>query len=532
VTGLALYLFIDDKLFPQIEPGLRAAITTFIAIGSMSFVFSLERYRLQWVGIFCLFWALALAFVAYSTSGSEVGYSYVQKFPLWSGLVSIAIALPLFQTINHHGEIRIPYPDLHSRAWNCFISWCVSWVFVGLSIALAYLVAYLFELIGIDLLVELLKIKVFFYIFMGATFGAALGVLKENQRVIDNIQNLLMTILSILAPVLSASLVLFIIALPFTGLDPFWRATKDTTPILLSCVIGAIVLVNTIIRNRLSEEPTKPLMRYSAMGLALSVLPLAVIALISMQHRVSQYGLTPDRIWGVLATLFAVAVGFVYMWAIVKTWITSQKNWTSNIRDNNIRLAISVCILAFILALPVVNFPQISVSSQLARIQDGRTQLKEIDYVAFAFDFGEPGRRALRQMLNSDKELVVNNARVSLAVKNRWRLAEELRESNSISKPMSLSELVVFPVNVDLPDRLVEAIRLDAGCLGEYCVLYWEAGSESAMFVTSECLNARTHTRGSRNKNMTHDCPAKVIPMVEEKGQWSAANQYQSILPR
>jgi hypothetical protein len=38
--------------------------------------------------------------------------------------------------------------------------------------------------------------------------------------------------------------VLFVLALPFTGLNALWEATKSTTPILLFCVLGALVLAN------------------------------------------------------------------------------------------------------------------------------------------------------------------------------------------------------------------------------------------------------------------------------------------------
>jgi hypothetical protein len=520
IAGFFAYLLVEEKILSSQSQQLRVALLTLVCVTATSFAFSLERVRWLWVVWFSLASGLILGFVAHSSFISHDG-RFELNFSLWSGLFAAAVAVPLFQTIIKHGRFKLVYQDLHQNAWSDVLSWCASWVFVGLSFALAHLLASLFDLIGIDLLKELLKETWFAWMFIGANFGAALGVLKENERVAANLQNLVMVILSILTPILCISLVLFLVSLPFTGLQLFWDTTRSTSPILLACAIGAVTLVNAIIRNSEEEESNNRIMRYSAIGLSACILPLALIAVVSMQQRVEQYGLTPDRIWGMVAISVAVAYGIAYLWSL----INKRVNWASNIRTNNTRMAILLCIAALFLALPIVNFGKLSVSSQLARINDGRTPVTEIDYTAFAFDFGEHGRQALQKMKNSKQKTMVNGAKIALDADTRWSLKESIR--NAKSKSLLLSTLTVFPKSVPLPDGLVKAINQQAGCLGEYCLLIWEPGTEIAQFVTSPCKANRNHySYQSADDGAYQYCPPQVTHMYVKDNKWQFGIDY------
>ena len=524
LAGFAFYLIVEQKLFGSSSLQLRVALATFISVAAISFAFGLERDRYLWVVAFSLVWGLVLAFVAHSTAISQAGRVELD-FPLWSGLLAAGIALPLFQTIRKHGEFVLPYKDLHEYAWSDFICLCASWAFVGLSFGLAHLLASLFDLIGIDILKELLKKQWFVWIFVGASFGSALGVFKENDRIVASLQNLVMTTLSILAPVFCISLVLFLVALPVTGLQPLWDATRGTTPILLACAVGAITLINSIIRNSPSEESSKRMMRYSAIGLSVCILPLSIIALISMQQRIEQYGLTPDRIWGLVAVLAAVAYGLSYLWSLLK----SRQTWSSNLRTNNIRMAGFLCLVTLFLALPIVNFAKISVDSQLARIERGSIKPENIDYVAFAFDLGEEGRAELKKMKLSEEQAVIDRATIALAASNRWKLQKKFDEANSSS--VILSKLVVFPKTVAIPAELKNTINNQAGCLGDYCLLIWEDGSEVAQLVTSDCPPYNWNEYGYRGENSYQYCPPALTHLHKKKEKWVVKKSYSSPNP-
>ncbi|RYE54440.1 MAG: hypothetical protein EOP48_12325 [Sphingobacteriales bacterium] len=102
--------------------------------------------------------------------------------------------------------------------------WCLAWAFVGVVILLSFLLAALFDLIGIELLKDLLQKEWFWRPLVGLAFGLGLALLREQRRIVSLLQNVAMLVLGVLAPVLAVGLGLFLLALPFTGLQPLWEA--------------------------------------------------------------------------------------------------------------------------------------------------------------------------------------------------------------------------------------------------------------------------------------------------------------------
>ena len=139
--------------------------------------------------------------------------------------------------------------------------------------------------------------------------GAALGLLRERDALVATLQKLVMVVLSVLAPVLAVALAAFLLSLPFTGLSGLWESDIPATPMLLLSGAGAILLVNAVIGNGKEERNLNRWLQYAALTLVVCVLPLAVLAAMSMGERISQYGWTPERIWGVVAVTIAIAWG-------------------------------------------------------------------------------------------------------------------------------------------------------------------------------------------------------------------------------
>ena len=81
----------------------------------------------------------------------------------------------------------------------------------------------------------------------------------------------------------------------------------------MACVIGALILANAVIGHGPEDEAKSPVLRWSALALGVTVLPLAIIAAVAMGLRIGQYGMTPDRLWGLTVVVFAVAYGLVYL---------------------------------------------------------------------------------------------------------------------------------------------------------------------------------------------------------------------------
>jgi len=157
-------------------------------------------------------------------------------------------------------------------------------------------------------------------------------------------------------------------------------------------------------------------LRYAALALCLAILPLTVFAAVSMGARISQHGLSPERLWGLVAIVVACAFGLAYLVAVVRG---HKPEWKARVRDANLHLAAATCVVALILALPIVDFGSISAKNQLARLESGEVSAKDFDYAALRWDFGDAGRKALGTLAKSGNGTVSELAQTSLAEKER-----------------------------------------------------------------------------------------------------------------
>jgi hypothetical protein len=266
------------------------------------------------------------------------------------------------------------------------------------------------------------------------------------------------TVLSVLAPVLAAGLVLFVAALPVTGLQPLWDKTSSTTPILLLAVAAALFLANAVIGNSPDQEARGRLLRLGAIGLAAVLTPLGVVAAISTWLRIDQHGFTPERLWGLVFVLTVLVVALAYLWALV----SGRALWASRIRAANVRLALFICALALLLSTPLINFGAISTRDQLARLQSGEVSPQQFDWAALRFDFGPEGRRALEQLAASGPAPVRPLAQRALQATARFALAEQDRTDRRTAELAASIRSV--PANVVVPTELRAAVASQVGC--------------------------------------------------------------------
>lgn len=477
-AGLLFHALLGSRLENNVE-AWRAALLSGVALGAALVGFTLER-RLWWASLlFSIGVAIVAALVVY-WNGAPGGWSASEGWRTISLLLAVAIAAPLLQAARDEGAMRFPYASVHDHAWTNVVLWCACWLFVAIVFALSWLLAALFDLIKIDLLRRLLEKDWFWRALIGLAFGAGLGLLRENDTVVRLLQRVVATVLAVLAPVLAIGLALFLLALPFTGLDALWDATRATTPILLFCVIGALILANAVIGNMPQHERRFPLLRYGAMLLAVVVLPLAIIAAIATGLRVGQYGFTPERLWAVVFVALACLYGAAYLAALV----LGRLGWAARVRPMNLGLAFATCGVALLLATPLVSFNAISTRDQLARLESGRVAPDKFDWAALAFDFGEPGKAALRRLAARGSPSVQALARKALGSDNRYALAHDQQQATL--RDRLAGKLRVVPEPVELPAALLDAFNNLADD-PRRSVIHYVQGSDVAVLVTMPC---------------------------------------------
>lgn len=417
----------------------RQVAATFVIVATLGFVLTAELRRLVWAIGFAVGAASILAFVGWFTAAYNKG-GEIAEYPFLAGIFALLIAAPLFQTVRDEGAWRFPYGRLHNHVWTDAVIGAASLVFTGISFLLANLIAQLFDLIGIELFTELLRNHWFNALLAGFAFGAALGLLRERDALVATLQKLVLVIFAVLAPVLAFALVGFLLSLPFTGLSPLWASGVPTTPVLLFAGAGAAGLINAVIGDGKDEGSHNRVLRWSALLLSCCILPLAVIAAISMGVRIEQYGFTPDRIWGLLAVVVASVYGVAYLVAAFKAGrAKALADWDDHIRPANVRIALGVCALALFLALPILDFGAMSARDQLARLKSGITEAQKFDWRAMAFDFGPKGREALKRLATGGSIAQQKAAQAALASEDRWDLELQVKAEQSDAQDRNFS---------------------------------------------------------------------------------------------
>ena len=162
--------------------------------------------------------------------------------------------------------------------------------------------------------------------------------------------------------------------------------------------------------------------------LALAILPLALLAAISTGTRIAEYGLSPERLWGIVAVAVAVAYGVAYFAAPIRGRMTG---WMERVRRANMHLAVATCVLAFILALPLFDFGAISARNQLARLESGEVTVEKFDFEALRWDFGDAGRNALARLAKSSHRGVAERALAAANAQLRSYETPDVRRSRS-----------------------------------------------------------------------------------------------------
>lgn len=486
VTGFAVHLLFGNTRFYDSSPSaLTLSVSAAITVTAGLIAFTIER-RLWWTSlVFSVAMGLLAGLVVWWNGGPEdwnggSGWRFVSLF------LGIAIAAPLYQAARDQGRRRFPYASVHDHAWTNVVLWFACWAFVGVVFVLMYLLAALFDLIKLDFLKELLERNWFWRSLVGLAFGGAVGLFREHDRVVHLLQRVLATVLAVLAPVLAIGLVLFVLALPFTGLGSLWDATRATTPLLLGCIIGALILANAVIGSDAGEERRSPPLRYGAMGLALVMLPLAVIASIATGLRIGQYGLTPDRLWGLTFVIIACAYGMVYLVSLVR----GRLNWAERVRPANLNLAFGLCGLALLLATPLVSFNALSTRDQVARLESGRTPVEKFDWRALAFEFGEPGRTALERLKRSANAAIRAKATEVGKAENRYDVQQD--DQKTIRREALAGRIRMVPAGAALPVELRNLIADGYSCTfpdkGVVCTLVMGASGTEAFLFGDDCF--------------------------------------------
>ncbi|WP_241126853.1 DUF4153 domain-containing protein [Novosphingobium terrae] len=485
IAGLSIYWIArPDRYFPELDHrDLRMASATFMATAAALLGLLIERTRLRWSLSFALIGAALVGLTVYWNVPSQASD---QPWRIGCAALAVAMATPLFQAWRgaqpEQGPLawHLSYREVHPHAWTDAVLGVAAWAFVGVVWAMALLLGQLFKLIGIDGLEKLLDKEWMAFTLTGAALGAGIALLRDRSAMLTLLQRVVTTVLSVLAPVLALGLLIFLLAIPFTGLAPLWNATRSTSPILLGCIIGALCLTNAVIGEEEAGEARSPLLRAAAGVLSLAMLPLALIAAFSTGLRIQQHGITPDRLWAVIFTGMACAYGLAYLVSIARY----RREAAPHLRQANLRLAFALTAASLLLATPLLNFAAISTRDQVARLEDGRLKPDDFDWGALRFDFGQSGMEAIRRLASQGATPAIRAAAAhALSPMSRYELTPHKEPPRPRMNP---ARLVVLPRGTQLPPALFDQLADYSACGPDaHCVVMHKPDSDDAVIVTA-----------------------------------------------
>ncbi len=464
-AGLLIWNLVGNV--EELNSRWAGALAAAAAVATLGFVLTVEMRRWSWAAAFALGWGVTIGLIAYWTSGyGRVGTIF--EWPFFAGVLAVLLAAPLFQGARDAGSLRLQPAEATRHLWIDAVIGTTSLLFVGLTFLMTALVAGLFDVIGLDFLKELMNEGWFAWMLAGAAFGGAVGVLRERDALVDTMLRLALIILSVLAPVLAAALLLFLLSLPLAGLGGLWDGWISAAALTLAAGSGALLFANAALGSSTERSGGgSRLFDWSARALVACILPLAALATLAMSLRIGQYGWTPERIWGVLAAAVSLTMGAAGWFALIRHW----SDFGAVLQKLQAWVAAGVCGIALFLALPIVDFGAIATRDQLARLTSGAVPAAEFDWAAMAFDFGPSGRAALQQLARSSSNAdVQRRARAALAVEGRYAVEDEVGQADRVANLQQ--RLRQTGVRLPLDATLRQAIGQSSFCDSESCTLH------------------------------------------------------------
>jgi hypothetical protein len=218
----------------------------------------------------------------------------IPDFPtFFFGFAALFIAQSLITASDHERRVIASYDGYFDAAWKLGVQLALATVFVGVFWGVLWLGAMLFGLIKLNFLEKLLEHDWFAIPATTLATAAALHLTDVRARLVAGIRNVVLTMLAWLLPLLTIIAVGFLVSLFVTGLQPLWQ-TKEAASGLLIAAASLVVLINAAYQN--GEDARPSALRYAEAAASFALIPLVLLAIYAVNLRVSQYGLTTDRI--------------------------------------------------------------------------------------------------------------------------------------------------------------------------------------------------------------------------------------------
>lgn len=370
-------------------------------------------------------------------------------------LVALAVltTVPVPYLISGLGDRRrwFGYADLFDAAWAGLVRCATAIAFLLVAWGVIWLSDTVLKIVGLAVIEDIVDMPPVPWIMTGLMFGLALAVADELSDYVS--PRLPLRLLRLLAPPVLGVIALFLVFLPFRGLSNLFGDLSAAATLMAMAVTAATLVSSALDRD--DGAAAAGLIRRAAAGLALLLPVMAGLSVVAVTERVGQYGWTPDRLAAAVGAALLTAYGIAYAAAVL-----GRHDWMGRIRRANARMALLVVLLAAVWLTPVLDAQRISVASQIARYESGRTPLSNLDLWTIGREWGRAGRDGIDRLAALDlpnREEVARSLEALDTARSRAEFDRLLAPVAALPELRTLrAVLPVLPEGARLPRGLLE----------------------------------------------------------------------------
>ncbi|HCH7987261.1 TPA: DUF4153 domain-containing protein [Citrobacter freundii] len=463
----------DDWLFYGMPATI--AITSALLLTVVSFK---QRALWYWMALIFVVVLAMSVWLKWQVEDSDKWRQHeVFMFYGWRLLLMAMLALPWIQYSLHVSREQARYPHFYRQLWLNALTLLIVFVANGLFWLVLLLWSEMFKLVGIPFFSTLFFDTDWFgYVAFGLITALAVVLARTQSRLVTAVQKLLTFIATGLLPLVALLALMFILTLPFTGLEAISQRVSAAG--LMSTLTLLLLLLMAIVREPQKEAlPYPGALRY-LIKCALAVTPIyTLIAGWALWVRIQQYGWTPERLYGVLVVVVLLVWSFGYLASILRRGRNPLE------LQGPVILGVSLLALGLLVLLssPVIDAWRISVNSHMGLYHSGKIKPDQVSLYMLDHS-GKPGRAALEAL---QKDVAFNQDS-----KRRRDLNSLLQGSRDPVKELTATQLVskvVIAPRSEKPDDAFWTFVKAQGYRITSCA------EQNACVLVSQDLNADGH---------------------------------------
>ena len=451
------------------------AITSALLLTVVSFK---QRALWYWMALIFVVVLAMSAWLKWQVEDSDKWRQHeVFMFYGWRLLLMAMLALPWIQYSLHVSRGQARYPHFYRQLWLNALTLLIVFVANGLFWLVLLLWSEMFKLVGIPFFSTLFFDTDWFgYVAFGLITALAVVLARTQSRLVTAVQKLLTFIATGLLPLVALLALMFILTLPFTGLEAISQRVSAAG--LMSTLTLLLLLLMAIVREPQKEAlPYPGALRYLIKCSQIVAPIYMLIAGWSLWVRIQQYGWTPERLYGVLVVVVLLVWSFGYLASILRRGRNPLE------LQGPVILGVSLLALGLLVLLssPVIDAWRISVNSHMGLYHSGKIKPDQVSLYMLDHS-GKPGRAALEAL---QKDVAFNQDS-----KRRRDLNSLLQGSRDPVKELTATQLVskvVMAPGSQKPDDAFWAFVKTQGYRITSCA------EQNACVLVSQDLNADGH---------------------------------------